>query len=237
MKDITAKEFYDKIADKYEKEYKNKTDIAEDRMIMELLDIDKKSDVLDLGCGTGLFLEYCKDSHFYFGIDVSENMTRIARRKNPGNAVWIEDYRIETIHRFEKGYYNRIISLFGSLSYVEDMEKVIRIAYKKLRRDGKLFFMVYSKGYRDRVRSHNINGEKYHITNVWGYTKKELEGIIKRCGIENYKITGFRMINDRGINIIGNEKLIKLIIEWEYKTLGKLIPDKCHFLVMDIRKE
>ena len=237
MEDITAKEFYDKIAEKYEKEYKNITDIAEDKMIMKLLDVDKKSDVLDLGCGTGLFLEYCKDSHFYFGIDASRNMINIAKRKYHGDAIWIEDYRIESIDRFENGHYNYIISLFGSLNYIEDMEKVIRIAYKKLRRGGRLFFMVYSKDYRDRVRSHNINGKKYHITNVWGYTKRELEEIIKRCGFENYKITGFRMINNKIIDILRNKKLIKLIIEWEYKTLGKLIPDKCHFLIMDIRKE
>jgi len=237
MKEVSAQEFYDKIAYKYEKEYKNRTDIAEDKMIMKQLDIDKKSVVLDLGCGTGLFLEYHKDSHFYFGIDVSKKMVQIARKKNHENANWIEDCRIENIDKFEKGYYNRIISLFGSLSYIKDMERVIRIAYKKLRRDGKLFFMVYSKSYKDRVRSHNINGEKYHITDVWGYTKKELEDIIKRCGIEDYKITGFRMVSGKCIDIIRNKKLIKLIIEWEYKTLGKLIPDKCHFLVMDIRKE
>jgi len=237
MEDITAKEFYDKIAEKYEKEYKNITDIAEDKMIMKLLNVRRNSNILDLGCGTGLFLEYCKDSHFYFGIDASRNMIKIAEKKHSRDMINFEDFRIEDINIFENGYYNYIISLFGSLNYIEDMERVIRIAYKKLCRGGRLFFMVYSKDYRDRVRSHNINGKKYHITNLWGYTKRELEDIIKRCGIENYKITGFRMINNKIIDILRNKQLIKLIVEWEYKTLGKLIPDKCHFLIMDIRKE
>lgn len=35
MKEVSAKEFYNEIADKYEKEYKDRTDIAEDKMIMK----------------------------------------------------------------------------------------------------------------------------------------------------------------------------------------------------------
>ena len=240
MKEVSAQEFYDKIADKYEKEYKTRTDIAEDRFIMELLNIKDGSNVMDLGCGTGMFLEYHKKYHMYFGIDISGNMIKIAEKKfgkrDFPNITLFETMGIENVNVFEDNFYDYIISLFGSMSYIENIKEILEVAYHKLCKRGKIFTMVYSKGYQSRVRSHNINGG-YHIKNVRGYSRMELEGIIRELGFKNYKISGFRAIDEKYIEQIGKENVIEALIKWEYETVGKGAPDLCHFIIVEIRKE
>jgi ubiquinone/menaquinone biosynthesis C-methylase UbiE len=40
--------------------------------------------ILDLGCGNGRYFEYLKDKNInYFGVDISENLIRIAKNKYP----------------------------------------------------------------------------------------------------------------------------------------------------------
>jgi ubiquinone/menaquinone biosynthesis C-methylase UbiE len=65
-------------------------------------DSDRELDVLDVGMGTGLFLEKLKkvagDQVMPFGIDLADNMLEVARRKMPdleaiaGDASSLEDY-------------------------------------------------------------------------------------------------------------------------------------------------
>jgi len=132
-------DFYDQIADVYQTLFTSDEYVKENQEIVSMIDI--KGKVLDIGCGDGLLLEYAQISpDKYTGIDPSREMLRWFGKKHPGyNAYPIA---FENFH--DKGY-DTIVSLFGSVSYIDPAY----LAYikKMLRRDGTAFLMFFGDDY------------------------------------------------------------------------------------------
>jgi len=131
---------YDEIADQYVKLFHDPESVAEDKELFKLLDIRGK--ILDIGCGSGLFLDYFQPEH-YTGIDPSENMLSFLREKHPG-------YQDKVIRcRFEDFYgegYDTIISLYGSASYIQP--EILTRVKDCLAPGGKAYLMFYKDGYQ-----------------------------------------------------------------------------------------
>jgi len=85
--------------------------------------------LLDVGCGTGEHLRYLQDLYQVEGVDISTEMLRVAQRKLPHVSFHQGDMRTFQLNqRFEV-----IISLFGSIGYVETVEG-LREAVVNMRR-------------------------------------------------------------------------------------------------------
>jgi len=128
---------YDKIALQYDDLFKNQEYKDEDKKIMDL--IKPRGSVLDIGCGTGLFLEYHNPDK-YLGIDISENMLKKIKLKYPNR---------QTIRTSFEDFYGKtfdtVIALYGTASYIKP-EALDKIEYL-LNPGGKVFLMFYKKGY------------------------------------------------------------------------------------------
>ena len=75
---------YDAIAESYDSLFKDEVSIEENNKIASML-FDVPGIILDVGCGTGLFLDILKVSpDEYFGIDPSNKMLEVFRKKHPG---------------------------------------------------------------------------------------------------------------------------------------------------------
>ena len=48
----------------------------------------KYDNILDVGCGTGFLFENLKTGQNYFGVDISENMIKVAKSKNIPNTYF-----------------------------------------------------------------------------------------------------------------------------------------------------
>jgi SAM-dependent methyltransferase len=107
------------------------------------LDLDKAA-VLDLGCGTGLFLDLGFRPREYCGVDLSLEMLRRAIEKHPG-----ADFCLGDMADPPAGPYEVLVSLFGGASQALHVE--LSDLLRPLRPGGKFCLMVFADGQGDRL--------------------------------------------------------------------------------------
>lgn len=132
---------YDEIANKYDTFFVDEESIEENNAVSKML-LDVKGRVYDIGCGTGLLTELIEVSPLqYYGIDPSKEMLNKFIEKHP-------EYRFRVVQDiFEHDStnlkeYDWVVSLFGSISYVEP-ERLKKISESGVRH----FLMFYKEDY------------------------------------------------------------------------------------------
>ena len=99
-----------------------------------------QSHVLDIGCGSGLFLRMAgAKGATTTGIDVSAELLEIARQRNPMATLLNQD--MENLSFADKSF--NIVSGFNSLQYADDIIKVLKEIKRVLKDDGKLVIGVW----------------------------------------------------------------------------------------------
>lgn len=138
---------YDQLAPEYDTLWSTPDALAEDREIMQRIAYTGGR-VLDIGCGTGLFLDHHPEAirSRYVGVDPSAGMLHALRRKHPAAAVFRT-----SLERFAPSLrltttFDLILSLYGSPSYIQP-EALLRTCKAHLKPGGKLFLMFYAPGY------------------------------------------------------------------------------------------
>lgn len=132
---------YDDIAIVYDSLFTDKASEAQSREAVEMSEVRKYDRVLDIGCGTGLLLDYCNPES-YTGIDISGAMLEELCRKHPER----RDRVIRT--SFEDFYgtgYDCIVALFGVAAYISE-DHLKRIPWM-LNDGGCAFLMFYAPDY------------------------------------------------------------------------------------------
>lgn len=87
---------YDAIAESYDSLFKDEVSIEENNKIALML-FDVPGIILDVGCGTGLFLDILKVSpDEYFGIDPSNKMLEVLGRSILGIIIYASRLRCST---------------------------------------------------------------------------------------------------------------------------------------------
>ena len=136
---------YDSIADRYDDLFASEADRALERELMELLAYEKGG-VLDIGCGTGMFLDHVTPHH-YVGIDPSKRMLAQHRRKHPWPDHVTVPTTFESFHWPDR--FNLVVALFGAASYIDPpaLARVPRMTAPR----GRYFLMFYRDGYHPTV--------------------------------------------------------------------------------------
>ncbi len=188
-------DFYDKEAPFYDEGYMKPLCIAEEKVIMILIEsmiTDKK--VLDVGCGTGLLLNYFKIDQ-YLGIDISPNMIRIAESKFPENQFVVAnmDHIVKII---DSESYDCIICLFGPISYSHNPVKLINEFYRILAPGGHLIFMPYTRRAENNFFIGEYNTATQENVQRTYYTTNMVIDLMAQTEFDDVKI--------RGINYFGN---------------------------------
>jgi SAM-dependent methyltransferase len=134
---------YDDVAGSYDNLWGTPDALEEDKQIMSMLAYNGNS-VLDIGCGTGLFLDHHPDAQSYFGCDPSMAMLNRLTAKHPDAIVYPLTFE-ECLPALNGTKYDYVISLFGSPSYINprSLAKIDSI----LKPDGRLFLMFCSPAY------------------------------------------------------------------------------------------
>ena len=138
---LKPKQAYSHIATQYDKIYSSHKCEIENEYIRTILKKHNIPDgqILDLGCGTGNFLDWFPQSIFHFeGVDISKEMIKVAEYKYPEGKFYVGDMANK---KFYSGDFDSIISLFGSFSYCLKPEVVIHNSYNSLKKNGHFVIM------------------------------------------------------------------------------------------------
>jgi len=113
---------YTKSADFYDNLYCFKNYVEEARAITALIEQHRPGTktVLELACGTGLFMEQFAQSYSIFGLDSSPAMLAAARQRLPG--IQLSEGDMTKFNLCSK--FDAILCLFGSIAYVQTLERL-----------------------------------------------------------------------------------------------------------------
>lgn len=136
---------YAELAEDYFAIEANHRDIADDVIFLRsYLPKQGAISILDIGCGTGEHLGMlAREGAKCTGIDASEHMIRIARRRHPGCEFSVADMR--RFDYYEK--FNMVTCFFGSLDYLiddADIEAVLWNTRRALRMNGRAVFEIWN---------------------------------------------------------------------------------------------
>ncbi len=219
-----AQEAYDRVAGQYDTTFGRPLDLAENQIVFDALARFDGLNVLDVGCGTGLYLEHRKPG-FYLGLDISNGMLDKARAKFPHKLFIQGD--MAHMGSLPRAPFDVIMSTFGCMSYCLEPWCLAEEVYRLLKPGGHFYFMALGNRYRSR-KTHITNGDTPYMT----YTAKALEDNFKK----------FACVQVRGLNLFGDSlagllgQRIGRYLAWEYRTLARWTPDLCYNLIVTGQK-
>jgi len=133
--------YYDAVAPVYDGLFTDIKSLRENAEAVALLGDVTGESVLDVGCGTGLLLDYARPAR-YMGVDPSGAMLDRLLAKHPERRG---DVVNAPLRSFVGDRVDVVVSLFGSASYLMDDE--LRRVPTLVRPGGRWLLMFYSEGY------------------------------------------------------------------------------------------
>lgn len=186
---IPVANHYDEIAETYDESYIDPVSLSEYRLLRRLIRRYLiPGSVIDLGTGTGLYLDLGFRPASFLGIDFSAGMIAHAQSKFPEYKFLQGDFT-NLPDETTPFPFDNVISLNGPLSYPENMN--FSCITRLLRPGGRYLFTVYGKAengtgrYFRSDRGHT-DGPKFNITRYTTYSLRE------RLEAAGLRVFGFR---------------------------------------------
>lgn len=132
---------YQEMAKYYDLFYKKKNYDKESTFLENL--INKRKNILDVGCGTGLHMHYLEEKNYQVeGLDLNEEMLEVAKTRVKGLL-----YQGNLLDFQPKKKYDAIISMFAVFNHLnneQELEKAILHWYKYLNENGILIIDLHN---------------------------------------------------------------------------------------------
>ena len=177
------KDYYDNLANEYDDDrfgnsYGKYLDVQEKLILQKWLGNTEAQNVLDLGCGTGRFLEFANT-----GLDISPKMLAIAQQKFPSKKLVLST---ATQSPFESETFDIIIS-FHVLMHLNrsTLQEILVETHRILKKNGRFVFDIPSK--------HRRKLTKYRAKNWHGSNDLTIEELQKTIG-KQWKINQYQGI-------------------------------------------
>lgn len=124
----------------------------------------RKGKLLDVGCGTGMFLNVCKENGWkVFGIEPDDDARAIAEQINQSTI------KTDVLNSFQDEQFN-IISLWHVLEHVHQLNETIDWLYERLAVDGSLIIAVPNHEsedaaiYANKWAAYDVPRHLYHFS-------------------------------------------------------------------------
>ncbi len=139
------KEFFDKIAGYYDKMIFKNMLLNQVKNAIEFVNVKKGSKILDAGCGTGNLLKILENEDKIlklYGIDISNKMLKIARKKLKNAKIKLES--VEKLN-FKKNYFDYVFSI-DAFHHYYNQRLVMRNFYRILKKNGYIIVVDFNFG-------------------------------------------------------------------------------------------
>ncbi len=263
MKTLSVRDYYDFIAQDYDKLYFDAISVNENLLVNEMLisflgKQKQEPKVLDLGCGTGLGLQFFRryrnvtgNKFTYKGVDISKQMILLAK-----NEWYNENYAefmtgdISKLTNFPDESFDVITSFFGSFSHATPYEDALNELERLTKPGGKVFLMVYSKyslrelcnfffrfkwGSLNFQKPYNVrNNKEIGSCNAYFYSNRFLKKELSKRGFGVFKSYGLNALLELPIvknYILKYKNSVNDIFSLEQKILS-IFPDLGHSLII-----
>jgi SAM-dependent methyltransferase len=183
-----VEQLYGKLAQYYDLIYGKKDYAKETRFLESLIKQNRVSgkDILEVGCGTGNHTVYLNKKYDVLGMDFSNDMLAVARKKLPDVRFIHGDMRKFNLHR----KFDVVLCLFSVMHYnysYNDLEKTLKNFYNHVNDDGLVIFdMGFNKERFQANRPVDIinadnrdGGNDTHITRVAKMSKEGDFGVLR----------------------------------------------------------
>jgi ubiquinone/menaquinone biosynthesis C-methylase UbiE len=192
MKQNEIIDLYDKMASNYDKlVFTDKDYIAYKKIpkwIIQSLKLKNRTEILDLGCGTGLSsLELFKKGYFVTGIDISSKMVEEAK-KLPFNKLYCQSLEEPLLFPSETFDAAQIL---GVMEFIQDPAKLFSEVYRVLKTDG-LFGITIPK---------KLSKNLEETLQIFTYTQDEIECVFKKSNFSVKTSETFQGFISEGITI------------------------------------
>ena len=131
---MNNREFFNSLAYKWDEMCYH--DDKKIRKILELSGVEKGSKILDIGTGTGILISYLLEKlpAKLVGVDISENMIEVARKKYKNEDVKFVVYDIMNFNEDKYDY----IFIYSAYPHFKNKENLFQHLYKLLNENGKV---------------------------------------------------------------------------------------------------
>jgi len=184
---MSKREYFDRYAHKWDRLCHLET---EDKLekLLRCFRLRKGSQVLDLGCGTGILfphiLKAIGKKGRVFGVDLSEQMLLEARRKHRNENIFLICAPAENLP-FLPGSLDYVIA-FASFPHFEKKAKAIQEINRVLKRGGRLF-IAHLLGSKELQEHHRSSGDIEVMRDILP-AEKVLKRMLKREGFKKILI-------------------------------------------------
>ncbi|MBD3202921.1 methyltransferase domain-containing protein [Candidatus Woesearchaeota archaeon] len=186
--------------------------------------IKSKGSLLDVGCGTGTFLNLVKDKYNAIGIEPDINLYNI------GNKLYNIKIQNKFLRDIKKKY--DVITLWDVLEHMPDPEQELRYISKILKKNGILVIRVPNKGYA-KFKKYFFDKlgltEKYKKgcfgapNHLYHFSKKSLNALFEKNDFQIIKYKPARsMISDKFFLRLATSSIYYLGLLLYYLSFSKI---------------
>lgn len=156
--------------------------------------IQTGGNILEIGCGAGLFLDLCKSFYSVYGVDISKELVLSARAKLGDSRVHLQAAGELNL---DENFYDGVL-LFSLLEHEKNPTRLLTECNKSLKRDGVVIIKVPNYGGVGR----KLTGKKWSgyrwPDHVNYFTKRSLQEILMRTNFTKIIFPPFRnhILND-----------------------------------------